>query len=250
MEKGEIMAKYTYDLHLHSCLSPCGDEEMTPANLVNMSALLGLDIIALTDHNTAGNCRSAMQAGERAGVLVLPGVELCTAEEIHMVCLFASLEGAEQFAAEVYRQIPPVKNRPDIYGPQLYMDATDGILGEEPLLLVTASGISIDDAPALAQSHGGICYPAHIDRASFSVLAAFGLYPEHLDFPVAEISQSACPQTLRAAQPALERVRLIRSSDAHHLEQMLPAEENRRMELEERSPAAVLHWLARPQSNP
>ncbi len=237
------MVRYTYDLHLHSCLSPCGDEDMTPANLVNMAALLGLDIIALTDHNTAGNCRSAIRAGEQAGILVLPGLELCTAEEIHMVCLFSTAEQAEGFAREVHKSLPPIQNRPDIYGRQLLMDAGDGILGEEPLLLVTASGISIDDAPALAAGYGGICYPAHIDRASFSVLSSFGVFPGHLQFPVAEVSRSGNPSALRAAHPALKQVRLIGASDAHYLEDILPPQAGQVMELPERTAAAVLHWL-------
>lgn len=243
IEKGVNGVRYTYDLHLHSCLSPCGDEEMTPANLVNMAALLGLDIIALTDHNTAGNCRSAIEAGKRAGILVIPGMELCTAEEIHVVCLFPTLEQGEEFAQTVYQSLPPVQNRPHIYGRQLRMDAADGILGEEPLLLVTASGISIDHVSALVSSYGGICYPAHIDRASFSVLSSFGVYPEHLQFPVAEISRNANVQTLRTDHPALERTPLIRASDAHHLEDIMEPEEDRVMELPQRTAAAVLDWL-------
>jgi len=242
-EERGIPVEYTYDLHLHSCLSPCGDEEMTPANLVNMAALLGLDIIALTDHNTVGNCRSAMEAGERAGVLVIPGMELCTAEEIHVICLFPTLQHAEDFSAEVYQNLPPIRNRPGIYGRQLRMDSADGILGEEPLLLVTASGISIDHVSELVARYGGLCYPAHIDRPSFSVLANFGVYPEHLPFPVAEISRHANPHTLRADHPELARMPFVRASDAHRLEDMMEPEDGQVMELPERTAAAVLNWL-------
>ena len=86
--------KYFYDLHIHSCLSPCGDMDMTPNNITGMAKLLGLDFIALTDHNTVLNCAAAIEAGERNGVMVIPGMELTTSEDIHAVCLFPSLEKA------------------------------------------------------------------------------------------------------------------------------------------------------------
>ena len=86
--------KYYYDLHLHSCLSPCGDMDMTPNNIVNMAKLLGLDVIALTDHNTSLNCKAAMEVGQEVGLVVIPGMELTTSEDIHAVCLFPTLEQA------------------------------------------------------------------------------------------------------------------------------------------------------------
>ena len=101
-----------YDFHLHSCLSPCGDNDMTPYNLVNMAKIMGLDAIALTDHNTCLNCEAAMKVGKEAGVLVIPGMELCTDEEVHVVCLFPQLENALAFSEYVRERIPPVENRP------------------------------------------------------------------------------------------------------------------------------------------
>ena len=87
--------KCYYDLHLHSCLSPCGQEDMTPADLAAMCALAGLDVVALTDHNSAGNCAAFLKAAASHGLLALPGMELTTEEEIHVLCWFESLEGAE-----------------------------------------------------------------------------------------------------------------------------------------------------------
>ena len=89
--------KFFYDLHLHSCLSPCGSEDMTPADLAAMCALAGLDIVALTDHNTCGNCAAFCRAAEARGLLALAGMELCTAEEIHVICLFPDPGRAEEF---------------------------------------------------------------------------------------------------------------------------------------------------------
>ena len=213
------------DLHLHSCLSPCGDADMTPNNLVRMAKLLGYDMIALTDHNTCRNCAAAMEVGAREGITVVPGMELCTAEEIHCVCLLPDLQAAEAFSAHVHTTLPPVPNRPEIFGEQLVMDAFDGVLDTEPLLLTTASAIGIDALPKLVRSFGGACFPAHLDRASYSLLSVLGeLYPE-LDFQTAEFTHKAfLPQYLER-HPLLREMRLVRNSDAHYLENMVePAE--------------------------
>ena len=111
-----------YDLHIHSCLSPCGDDDMTPANLVGMAAVKGLDVIALTDHNSCWNCPAALYHGKNYGVTVIPGMELTTAEEVHVICLFPTLEDALAFDAYVYERLLPVPNREDIFGKQQIMD--------------------------------------------------------------------------------------------------------------------------------
>ena len=123
------MNTYHYDLHIHSCLSPCGDNDMTPNNLVQMALLSGCDVIALTDHNTCRNAPAAMEAGARNGLLVIPGMELCTAEEAHVVCLFETLEGALEFDHYIYENMPHVKNRPEIFGEQRLLDGEDGPVG-------------------------------------------------------------------------------------------------------------------------
>lgn len=175
--------KFFYDLHLHSCLSPCGSEDMTPADLAAMCALAGLDIVALTDHNTCGNCAAFCRAAEARGLLALAGMELCTAEEIHVICLFPDTGRAEEFGRLVYGRLPPIANRPEIFGRQLYMDDGDGVLGEEPRFLGGASSISLAEVPGLAASCGGTAFPAHIDRPSFSLLGVLGLWEPSLGFP-------------------------------------------------------------------
>ena len=114
-----------YDLHIHSCLSPCGDDDMTPGNIVGMAAVKGLDVIALTDHNSCKNCPAAMYHGKEYGVTVIPGMELCTAEEVHVVCLFPSLEDAMAFDAYVYGHMLPVKNKEHIFGKQQIINEKD-----------------------------------------------------------------------------------------------------------------------------
>lgn len=158
--------RYYYDMHIHTALSPCGDADMTPNNVVGMAQLCGLDILAVTDHNTCGNCAAVMEVGQAAGLTVLPGMELCTAEEIHVVCLFPALSAAQAFEQEVVRHRPDIANRPDIFGEQQRLNARDELVGTEPVLLLTATGLSLEHVLPLARTHGGTAFPAHIDRDS------------------------------------------------------------------------------------
>lgn len=233
--------RYKYDFHLHTCLSPCGSEDMTPCNVVNMAKLLELDVIAITDHNTSGNCRSAIEAGREAGLQVIAGMELCTAEEIHVVCLFPDIDAAEGFSSEIKTRLPPVRNKPRIFGEQTYMDALDNALGSEDILLVTASDVSIDEVAALVGRFGGFCYPAHIDRASFSILSSLGAFSPELGFTCAEITPAGDVDALKNLHPALENVRLMRSSDAHYLENMCEAADT--LALADCSAGAVIAYL-------
>lgn len=231
--------EYFYDLHLHSCLSPCGDDEATPGDLAAMCALAGLNIVALTDHNTCGNCRAFQRAAAEHGLLALCGMELSTAEEIHVVCLFPDAEHAEAFSTYVYAQLPPIPNRRDIFGAQLYMDEHDTVLGEEPRLLASASAIGVYELCPLVDSFHGVCFPAHIDRPSYSLLSQLGLWDSTLPFPLAEVSRN-CPAGF-AYRPDLALVPLITNSDSHALEQVPDAQYT--MDLPEQTPQAVLTWL-------
>ena len=212
-----------YDFHIHSCLSPCAEEDMTPYNLVNLSALMGMEAIALTDHNSCMNCGAAMRAGAEAGITVIPGMELCTSEEVHVVCLFEELKAAEEFSDYVLSTMPPIKNRPEIFGTQLIMDETDNVLGSQDILLTAASGISIGSVEKLVDGYGGVCYPAHIDRSSYSVISNLGMITEDMGFEVAEVSPSGNLDDLIAKHPILSRMKILTSSDAHRLDALPPA---------------------------
>lgn len=212
-----------YDFHIHSCLSPCAEEDMTPYNLVNLSALMGMEAIALTDHNSCMNCGAAMRAGAEAGITVIPGMELCTSEEVHVVCLFEELKAAEEFSDYVLSTMPPIKNRPEIFGTQLIMDETDQVLGSQELLLTAASGISISNVEKIVDGYGGVCYPAHIDRASYSVISNLGMITEEMGFEVAEVSPAGDVDALIAKHPILAKMKILTSSDAHRLDALPPA---------------------------
>lgn len=233
--------KLFYDLHLHSCLSPCGDNDMSPYNLVNMAKLLGYDIIALTDHNSCENCESAIRVGEDIGLTVVPGMELCTSEEIHNVCLFPTIKKAMEFSRFIKTTMPPVRNKESIFGEQLIMDTADGITGNEEILLTVASSLSIDELPDIVDSYGGICYPAHIDRSSYSVISALGDFPESLRVNAFELTPDADEEEYRKSYPALEGKTLIRSSDAHYLQNMREAEFS--LELKENSAQALISFF-------
>ena len=207
-----------YDFHLHSCLSPCGDNDMTPYNLVNMAKIMGLDVIALTDHNTCLNCPAAIKAGEEAGILVIPGMELCTDEEVHVVCLFPELQNALDFSAYVRERIPPVENREKIFGEQLIMDDRDNVIGKESLLLTTAAAVSLDMVPEIIKSFGGVAFPAHIDRSSYSVISNLGMIDKTMGFSIVEMTKDADRESYFSRFPDLREMSVFSSSDAHYLE--------------------------------
>ena len=233
--------KLYYDLHLHSCLSPCGDNDMTSYNLVNLAKIFGYDIIALTDHNSCLNCESAMKVGEKTGITVVPGMELCTSEEIHNVCLFPSLEKAMAFSDYIRGTLPPIANREKIFGEQLIMDEGDGILGKEELLLTTASGVSISELNELVDKYDGVCYPAHIDRNSYSIISALGDFPPEVESRCFELTPNAKAEEYFEKYPATKGKLIIRSSDAHYLENM--REPEFMIDLPENSAQALIDYL-------
>ena len=220
------MSIHHCDLHIHSALSPCADNENTPNNIVGMALVNGLDIIALTDHNTTANCRATVEAGQRQGVIVVPGMELTTAEEIHVVCLFPDCDSAESFGAEVEKRLIKVKNRVELFGNQSLMDGFDNVIGEYPWLLPNASMVSFDEVPGFVSSYGGICMPAHIDRHSNGVLAVLGELREDVGFTLGEISRHATKSDYGARFPFLK---FFRDSDAHFLWDMAEADDENRI---------------------
>lgn len=212
--------KIAYDLHIHSCLSPCGDKDMTPCNIVNMSKIMGYDVIALTDHNTARNCPAVMKAAEEIGLTVIPGMELCTSEEVHIVCLFPTLSQALDFSDYVYSTLPPVKNKPSIFGEQTICNENDEVIGTEKRLLITASSVSCARAVETVKKYGGICYPAHIDRSSFSIISNLGTIDKSFGFSCAEIFDITKEAELKEKYPYLKELKIVSDSDAHYLENM------------------------------
>ena len=209
------MSRYYYDLHIHSCLSPCGDDDNTPNNLVGMGVLAGLQIMALTDHNTCRNCPAFFEAAKKQGIIPVAGMELTTAEDIHMVCLFPTLESALAFGEEVDTRRIRIPNRPDIFGEQLVMNGEDEVIAREPDLLSNATTVSAEEAPALAEQYNGVCYPAHIDREANGMVAVLGGLPPE-GYPTVELHDGAREAEFRQNHDLSHSVVVI-GSDAHYL---------------------------------
>lgn len=205
--------RYYYDLHIHSCLSPCGDNDMTPDSIAGMGELNGLDIMALTDHNTLKNCPAFFKAAYRHGIIPVAGTELTTAEDIHVVCLFPTLSGAMEFENVLESKRIKIKNRPDIFGEQRIIDENDNITGYDDYLLINATSFSLEEVPQAVEKYGGVCFPAHIDRQSNGLLAVLGFFPEKPYFPFAEVNDG------EKATEYAEKYgkKIITSSDAHYL---------------------------------
>lgn len=204
------MSAFTYDLHVHSCLSPCGDDDMTPCNIAGMAHLNGLELVALTDHNASRNCPAFFAACEEYGIVPVAGMELTTAEEIHMVCLFPTLEAALAFEEAMQPFRMQIRNRKGIYGEQRILNERDETIGEDPWFLPAATGLDLERAAELVHRHGGACYPAHIDREANGLLAVLGAFPEKPVFTSAEVHDAEHADLA-------EGRRLIVSSDAHRL---------------------------------
>ena len=214
------MTGLTYDLHIHSCLSPCGDDDMTPANIAGMAALKGLEAVALTDHNTCRNCPAFLAAAAEYGILAVPGMEINTSEEVHAVCLFPNLEAALCFDSYVYGKLIRFPNNEAIFGKQQIYNEQDQVCGTEPNLLINATEISFDGLWELVRSYGGVMFPAHVDKTANSLIANLGFIPPDSRFRTAEVKDLKKLHQLQKDNPYLDKCRIISNSDAHYLEHM------------------------------
>jgi len=212
------MVNLSYDLHIHSCLSPCGDEDMTPANIAGMAAVKGLDVIAITDHNSCKNCKAVIEAGKAYGIIVIPGMELCTIEEVHVLCLFPTLSNALDFDAYVDSKSNYFPNDEAIFGRQIRYNEHDEIIGFEPNLLINGVNISFDQVWEVVRRFKGIMIPAHIDKNSNSLLSNLGFVPPDSKFRCVEFKDMTKLHSLTEKNPYLKECTIISNSDAHYLE--------------------------------
>lgn len=215
--------KYSYDLHIHTALSPCADNYMTPNNIVNMSILKQLDIIAVTDHNSCENAAAVIEVSKGTNLIVIPGIEVESSEEVHMICLFRNIESALKMQNIIYDNLPNIKNKSEIFGEQILYNSKDEIIGINDRLLITATKLSIDDIIELTNKFDGVSYPAHIDRNSYSILSNLGLIPRDLKINVIEFSKYVYPKNILNEHSYLKKYYPIQSSDAHYLEDIMEA---------------------------
>lgn len=210
--------KLSYDLHIHSCLSPCGDDDMLPSNIVGMAALKGLDVIAVTDHCSCKNCPAVEKLAEAYGIIALFGMELTTQEEVHVLCLFDTVKKAMDFGKYVCSQFQPVMNNPEIFGKQQIVSEDDEVIGEEKTLLINATDIRFDGVYGLTEKLGGVMIPAHIEKNANSLLSNLGFIPDDSRFTCFELKHIGYLDELREKHPYLKKCKVITNSDAHYLE--------------------------------
>ena len=212
---------YKAELHIHTVLSPCASVEMIPPLIIDEAKFKGINLIAITDHNSIDNIQPVLEAAEGSNITVLPGIELQTREEIHSICLFDTLEQAHDFFHEIEHSFPDIKNEADYFGEQFVVDNTGEFIRKEERLLITSSTFSLRDAVILAQSKGGVLIPAHIDRSAYGLLPVLGFIPDDVDINVFEISRHIKPNDAIERFPQLKYHQLIQNGDAHFLEEII-----------------------------
>lgn len=215
------MRTYRAELHVHTVLSPCAQVEMIPPLIVSTALEHGISLIAITDHNATANIGAVQRAAQGTSLVVLPGMELQTREEVHILCLFDTLEQAKSLQKIVNQALPPIQNRPDFFGEQFIVDKTGRFLRREQRLLITSANLSLRQAWEIVTSLGGLFIPAHVNRKMFGLIQVLGLIPT--DFPVEalEISRHISPSEALKAFPQIHGYPLLQNGDVHSLDELV-----------------------------
>ena len=215
-----MLKPFYADLHIHSCLSPCADDDMTPANICGMAKIKGLNIIAVTDHNTARNLPYVKKMADVYGLTLIPGMEITTSEEVHILGYFPSIEIALDFSEMLWPCLPKKKNRPEYFGNQLVVDENDNIIAKEDSLLIGANNLPLGEVVKRIEAVGGLACPAHINRGANGLLINLGMMPADIKFRAVEIA-THLPCTYTPPQGT----HVFHSSDAHQLGNIFEATE-------------------------
>ena len=210
---------YSCNLHVHTCLSPCGDLDMHAGAIVEEALLQKLDIIAVCDHNTAENVCYVVKAAENTPLCVIPGMEVTTREEVHVLALFERIEHLETLQAYVYEHLKGL-NDEKAFGMQVIVNEIGEVEGFNERLLIGATEVSLESLVDKIHEYGGLAIAAHIDRPSFSVLSQLGFVPAHVPFDALEISARLTLAEARSRFPELAGYTFITSSDAHFIEDL------------------------------
>ena len=212
-----MLTRFKADLHIHTCLSPCSDWEMSPAEIVAKSRAMGLDIIAICDHNTTENAAAVMRAANKYELLVIPGMEVCSKEEVHVLTLFESIEDSLEMQHFIYAELPG-ENQPEVFGYQVIADENDEVLGENPKLLIGATQLGLHVIVAKAHELGGLCISSHVDRPTFGIIGQLGFMPNDLQLDAIEVSGRITVKDAKKTIPGIKNLPLITASDAHFLD--------------------------------
>ena len=205
---------FSADLHIHTCLSPCSDWEMSPKKIVAKSIDKKLDIIAICDHNSAENVQVALCLGEKLGLCVLPGMEICSREEVHILGIFSAVEQALAMQEFVYAHLPG-ENQAELFGYQVIVNEKDEVRGEVSRLLIGASRLSLQDIVVKIHKLGGLSIASHVDRPSYGIIGQLGFIPADLALDGLEVSYRVPLNEVRKKIPGVMNFPCISSSDAH-----------------------------------
>ena len=211
-----MLKEFKADMHIHTCLSPCSDWDMSPRKIVRQSLKIGLDIIAICDHNTAENCGAVMREGESLGLPVLPGIEICSKEEVHILALFDKLEQVLAMQDYVYAHLSG-ENQPEVFGHQVVANEDDEVIGENPRLLIGATGLGLYDIVTKTHSLGGISLSSHVDRTAYGIIGQLGFIPPDLEIDGVEVSYRVKLASAREEVPGIDKYPCVAASDAHFL---------------------------------
>jgi len=214
---------YVAELHVHTVLSPCAEVEMIPPLIVRTAIERGIHIIAVTDHNASANVAAVQQAAEGSTLTVLPGMELQTREEVHVLCLFDTLDQLTAWQAVVDAHLPDMENNIEYFGEQFVVDHTGEFIRRETRLLITSANLSLTQAIVGVTELGGLAVPAHVDRTAFGLIAILGFVPTDVPIKALEISRHLRPDTAVQKYPQLDGMPLLRGGDAHRLDEFLGA---------------------------
>jgi PHP family Zn ribbon phosphoesterase len=214
---------YTAELHVHTVLSPCAEVEMIPPLIVQEALDKGIDLIAVTDHNSSANVGAMQAAAVGTPLAVLAGMELQTREEVHLLCLFDTLEQVTAWQTLVDAHLPQLENNIEFFGEQFVVDETGEFIRREPRLLITSANLSLEEAAHTVVRLGGIVIPAHVDRKAFSLIANLGFVPTDAPVAALEISRHLDPAQACEKLPQVRRYPLVQGGDVHRLDEFLGA---------------------------
>jgi PHP family Zn ribbon phosphoesterase len=213
-----MTVEFFADLHIHTCLSPCAELSMTPRGIIRKAASLGINIIAVCDHNSAENVAVTQELGRKRGITVIPGMEICSAEEVHLLGLFGRLEDALTMQEIVYAHLQSGENDEEVFGMQVVVNDADEVLAFNKRLLIGATDLPVNATVDLIHRFGGLAFAGHIDREGFGIISQLGFIPEGLAFDALELSGGIEPDAARQRFAAYRRFPWISSSDAHRIE--------------------------------
>ena len=215
------MKKFRADLHVHTVLSPCAEVEMIPPLIVRKALEKNINLIAITDHNASANVCAVQKAAEGTNLIVLPGMEVQSREDVHLLTLFETLDQLEAWQSQVDEALPDLQNRPDYLGEQFVVDETGEFIHSEPRLLLTSTSFSIDEIFERVNVLGGLVIPAHVERTSYGLFPTLGLISEQWNMLALEVSRHTTLQKVSRTFPAVRKYPVIQSGDVHRLDEFL-----------------------------